>query len=87
MSFLHQREYLSEGDIVIVDCSHKCNVHITDDTNFSYYRRGLPFKYYGGNFIRFPARISVPSTGYWNVSLDLGGGQANIKYSFRFLKA
>jgi len=39
--------------------------------------------YYGGHSDRLPARITVAQDGYWNVTLDLGGGSASI----RFLKA
>jgi hypothetical protein len=86
MSFLHQREYLDEGDVVVVDCSHQCNVMLTTDNDFQNYRSGRAFHYRGGFFKRLPARIAVPHTGYWNITLDLGGGSANIKYSINVIK-
>ncbi|MGH6942448.1 DUF1883 domain-containing protein [Hypericibacter sp.] len=87
MSFLHDREYLSSGDVVQVESSHQCNVLVLDDTNFARYRRGERFEYFGGFYQRFPANISVPRTGYWNVTLDLGGGSATIRHGIRYLKA
>ncbi|MBS67596.1 MAG: hypothetical protein CMK98_04395, partial [Pseudomonas sp.] len=26
--------------------------------------------YHGGAFIKFPAKISVPSSGFWNITID-----------------
>lgn len=86
MDFIHAREYLNAGDTVIVDCSHECNVTVTDDLNFSNYRSGQQFRYHGGHYKRLPARVTVPSSGYWNVALDLGGGAANIRYNISYLK-
>jgi hypothetical protein len=34
-----------------------------------------------------PARIIVPYDGNWNVTIDLGGGGANIRYNIEYLKA
>jgi hypothetical protein len=86
MQFLHQREYLSAGDIVVVDCSHQCNVTLTTDTNFQKYRNHQAYEYYGGAYKKFPIRIAVPRTGNWNIVLDLGGGSARIKHSIRIIK-
>src|ERR1700719_4119898 len=36
--FIHAREYLHQGDVVIVDCDHQCNVRLMDDSDFSSYR-------------------------------------------------
>ena len=86
MSFIHAREYLEAGDVVVVDCDHQCNVCVMDDTNFNHYQSGQRFSFYGGFYRRLPARIGVPHAGYWNVTLDLGGGRANIRYSINYLK-
>jgi hypothetical protein len=87
MDFLHKREYLNAGDIVVVDCSHQCNVTLTTDANFRKYQNGQAFEYYGGAYKRFPVRIEVPRTGNWNISLDLGHGRsARIKHSISFIK-
>ncbi|AUT46998.1 DUF1883 domain-containing protein [Achromobacter sp. AONIH1] len=87
MDFLHKREYLHEGDVVVVDCSHRCNIWVTNDTNFSNYKNGRQYRGYGGGYTQLPARIPIPSTGYWNITLDLGGGSANIRHSIQILKA
>jgi hypothetical protein len=87
MDFMHSREYLNRGDVVVVDCSHRCNVMLTDDGNFQRYRQGAAFEYFGGHFDRLPARLRAPSSGFWNITLDLGGGSANIRYSMNVLRA
>ncbi len=84
--FIHSREYLSAGDVVVLDCDTQCNFMLTDDSNFSSYRSGKPYTYYGGKFEYFPAQITAPSTGYWNITIDLGGGRANIQYSLNVIK-
>lgn len=86
MNFIHAREWLEAGDIVIVDCSHQCNVRLTDDVNFQSLRRGGQHRYYGGFFKRFPARIQVPHDGNWNITIDLGGGRATIRHNIQYLR-
>ena len=87
MQFLHQREYLNEGDIVVVNCSNRCNIRLMSDSDFYSYRRGRSHRYHGGHYGRLPARIVVPGDGYWNITLDLGGGSASIQHSIGILKA
>ncbi|CAJ8563464.1 DUF1883 domain-containing protein [Burkholderia pseudomallei] len=86
MNFIHSRELLNEGDVVVVNCDYQCNVMLTTDSNFQRYRSGQRFEYFGGHYKRFPVRLRVPSTGHWNVTIDLGGGSANIRYSINFVK-
>jgi hypothetical protein len=87
MQFLHWRKFLNEGDVVVVECSHRCNIRLMGDHDFESYRRGGAHRYHGGFFERLPARIAVPGDGYWNVTLDLGGGSASIRHNIRFLRA
>ena len=70
MNFVHQREYLREGDTVVIQCSKTCNIRLMSDANFRSYRNGGRHTYHGGAFEDFPARIKVPSNGYWNITLD-----------------
>ena len=86
-NFIHAREHLDSGDSVVVNCDTQCNVILLTDTDFSSYRSGQCFHYHGGHFKRFPVRLSAPSSGYWNVIIDLGGGSANIRYSINWIKA
>ena len=86
MNFIHSREYLNRGDIVQLDCDIQCNFMITTDAAFSSYRCGGRFQYYGGHYQRFPARITVPHSDNWNITIDLGGGRANIRYNISVLR-
>lgn len=86
MDFIHSREYLNAGDVVVVDSNYKANVLLTDDHNFAQYRAGREFRYHGGHYVRFPVRIVAPSNGHWNVTIDLGGGGGNLKYSIRVVR-
>ena len=86
MNFMHGREHLQAGDSVIVDCDTQCNVCVMTDTEFANYRSGRNFRHLGGRYERFPIRITVPTSGYWNTTLDLGGASANIRYSITYTK-
>lgn len=70
MKFIHQREQLDEGDLVIIESSQPCNIRLMNDANFRAFRKGGKHSYHGGAFIRFPAKIRVPSSGNWNITLD-----------------
>ncbi|WP_405054290.1 DUF1883 domain-containing protein [Telmatospirillum sp.] len=87
MQFVHTREYLNRGDLVVVDCSHRCNIRLMSDPEFQSYRSGGRHRYFGGHYDRLPARIPVPEDGWWNITLDLGGGSASIRHNIRVLKS
>jgi len=86
MNFIHAREYLQQGDIVVVQSSHQCNIVLTTDGEFANYRSRGQFHAYGGHYKMFPARIVVPHTDYWDITLDLGGRSANVRYSFSYVR-
>ncbi len=70
MKFIHQREHLNEGDLVVIQSSGVCNIRLMNDANFRSFKNGGRHTYHGGAFDTFPARITVPSTGFWNITLD-----------------
>jgi len=82
---VHSRLFLKDGDVVEVDSDTQANVILLDDPNYSNYNAGRDYHYYGGFFTHFPARLVPPHSGYWNVVLDLGGGQATVRHSIRVL--
>lgn len=87
MSHIHSREHMNDGDLVRVQCSHQINVLLMDDSNYQAFKRGWRFTYYGGFYERFPANITVPHSGYWNVVLALPPGhRANIRYSINVIR-
>lgn len=82
---LHKRLSLNAGDVVEVGSDTQCNVMLMSDSEYSSYRSGRGFRGVGGFFKRFPARLSPPHAGSWNVVLDLGGGSATIRHSIRVI--
>ena len=93
MKFIHQREHLEEGDTVVIHCSQPCNIRLMNDANFRSFKNGARHNYIGGAFERFPARIPVPSTGFWNITLDTVTRRAisvtrkpKLEYSIRIVR-
>lgn len=93
MKFIHQREHLNEDDLVVIECSQTCNIRLMNDANFRSFKNGGRHTYHGGAFDRFPARITVPSTGFWNITIDTVSRRAvsvtrkpTFKYSIRIVR-
>ena len=82
---LHKRLFLKDGDVVAVTCDTQANVLLMDDSDYSNYKARRSYQYYGGFFTHFPARLTPPRSGYWNVVLNLGGGRATIRHSIRVI--
>ena len=83
--YLHQRLFLQDGDVVEVDSDVQANVILMDDSDYANYKQRRSHQYYGGFFTHFPARLTPPHSGYWNVVLDLGGGEASVRHSMRVI--
>jgi hypothetical protein len=82
---LHKRLFLKDGDVVEVLSDTQANVIMMGDSDYSNYKAGQSYQYYGGFYKRFPARLTPPHSGYWNVVLDLGGGKATVRHSMRVI--
>jgi hypothetical protein len=78
MKYIHQREHLNEDDIVVIECSQTCNIRLMNDANFRSFKNGGRHTYHGGAFDKFPAKISVPSTGFWNITIDTVTRKASV---------
>lgn len=85
MDFLHKKFFLKDTQTVEVMCSHQCNLLLLDDINFQYYKNGRKFSCYGGFYKQFPARLTPPFDGEWNVVLDIAGWSGTIEYSINVL--
>jgi hypothetical protein len=83
MKFLHWEVDAVEGTIVRVDLDAQANVMLLDDSNFSSYRHGCRFHYFGGLAKRTPVTLVPPYPGRWHVVVDLGGrvGRVNASVS------
>lgn len=93
MKFIHQREQLNEGDLVVIESSQPCNIRLMSDSSFRSFKNGGRHTYHGGAFDRFPAKIKVPSSGYWNITLDTVTRRAisvtrkpSMQYSIRIVR-
>lgn len=75
MKFVHQREHLNEDDLVVIECSQRCNIRLMSDANFRSFKNGGRHTYHGGQFDTFPAKITAPSTGFWNITIDTTGAK------------
>lgn len=87
VAFATERQQLKQGDLVVIECDHQCNIRLVDDDNFTQYKNGERHKYYGGFYRMFPARLVVPRDGYWNVVIDLGGNRAAAKYAINYIRS
>ena len=85
MRFIHQRRHLNKGEIVQVDCDTQCNFMLLTDADYAAYQQVRRFSYCGGTFKRFPARITVPETGDWNIIIDLAGAKEEIQYNITIM--
>jgi hypothetical protein len=86
MNFLQTDLWMGPDDEVQVDLDAQANVLLLDDSNFSLYRQGRPFSYYGGWTTRSPVRLSPPHQGRWNVVIDLGRRAGHVKATIRLLR-
>ncbi len=50
------------------------------DRDYAACRQVRRFKYHGGTFKRFPARLTVPESCPWNIIIDLAGAKGEIQY-------
>ncbi|WP_397453614.1 DUF1883 domain-containing protein [Pseudomonas sp. NA-150] len=93
MKFIHQREHLNEGDIVLIESSNTCNIRLMTDANFRSFKNGGRHIYHGGAFDKFPAKIVAPSSGFWNITIDTVTRGAisvtrkpNLKHSVKIIR-
>lgn len=76
----------SRGTVVEVTLSGSAaNVRLLDSANFQNYRSGRQHRYYGGLIRRSPARVVVPGSGYWHVTVDMQGLRGTTRSSIRII--
>lgn len=87
MKFQHfDLGHLTGGQIVVVTLSGTAaNVQLMDSSNFSSYRNGRRYRFFGGHAKRSPVRLQVPHSGHWHVAIDLGGYGGTIRSSVNVL--
>jgi hypothetical protein len=84
MSFLHyDLGFVKQGAVVLVTLDAQANVKLLDESNFRSYKRHERHEYFGGLAKKSPARITVPRSGNWYVTVDLGGYAGRVNASVR----
>lgn len=87
MDYLHSEFDLEAGDIMIVELEGKANVLLMDGSNFTDYKNGRPYHYFGGFAEKTPVRLPVPRNGHWHLVVDLGGYPGRVKAGVRVQKS
>ena len=78
--------YQARGNVVEVTLSGSAaNVRLLDSGNFQSYRSGRQHRYYGGLIRRSPARLVVPHSGNWHVTVDLQGLRGQTRSAVRVI--
>ena len=77
--------HLDKGKVIEVQLSAAANVRLMDSANYNHYKNGKQHRYYGGHVTRSSYRITVPSTGHWYLTIDLGGYAGKVRHSARVL--
>lgn len=87
MRFIHhQLGHLERGSVVEVTLrGSAANVRLMDSSNLSSYKNGRQHRYYGGLITRSPARLTVPSSGTWHVTVDMQGLRGETRSSVRVI--
>lgn len=76
--------YLKQNDTVkVIIEGTECNVILLNSVNFSNYKNGRKFQYYGGHCKHSPAIITVPHYDHWYLVVDSG----NVKVSVSVIEA
>lgn len=76
----------SRGTVIRVTLSGAAaNVFLVDSSNFSNYKNGRRYRYYGGQARRSPVHLTIPSSGHWYLVVDLGGFPGRVNYGVEVL--
>jgi hypothetical protein len=86
MNYFHQEYDAGPDDVIEVTLDGQANVILLDDLNFSHYRKGEFYRYYGGLAKHSPTRLVPPRLGKWHVVVDLGGYTGTIRVGVRLLQ-
>jgi hypothetical protein len=86
MQFIHNDlGYRRAGDVVEVTLTSGANVRLMDSSNFNAYRNGRPHRYIGGLARQSPVRLQIPSSGNWNVAIDMQGLRGSTRAGVRVI--
>ena len=78
---------LEGGETIEVTLNgNSANVKLMNSSNFSSYKSNRAHTYYGGHITRSPYNVTVPNSGRWYVTIDLGGFAGTFNSSVKILK-
>lgn len=81
MNYKYKSGQFNRGDVLSVELDKQANVILLDSINYSNFKNGRKYKYYGGLATQSPYKITVPSTGTWYIVVNLGGYAGTVRYS------
>lgn len=61
-----------------ITIKERANVRLIDASNLGNYGRGQRFRFQGGQALRSPIHLRVPSPDHWFAVIDLGGASGTI---------
>ena len=84
----HDLGYQPRGTVVeVMLAGSAANVRLMDSPNFQSYRSGRRHRYYGGLMRQSPARLSIPHSGHWHVTVDMQGLRGETRSAVRVIPA
>ena len=86
MNFVHTEFHGGPNDIALVTLDSQANAMLLSDSDFSAYRHGRSFEYFGGWTTHSPVRLVPPREGHWHVIVDLGGHAGTVQASVRIAR-
>lgn len=82
MYFLHYPLGQVAGAVAVVELSGTdANLMLPNDDVLASYKSGRRYAYCGSYYRQPPTRIGVPSSGRWNIVVELGGAAGNVSAS------
>lgn len=87
MKFTHyDLNFLQKGEVVEITLKgNAANVLLLDSINFSHYKNGRQYKYFGGHMTTSTSKLPIPNSGHWHVVIDLGGYVGSVESSVQVL--
>lgn len=78
--------YLAPKTIVTVTLSSIANVYLMDSQNYYRYSHDNSFNALGGRVTISPISFTVPTRKNWFLTIDLGGYDGNIRFSYKIVE-
>jgi hypothetical protein len=86
MKYLHYEFNIGSEDAIKVTLDKQANVLLLDSSNYSNYKNGTSYKYYGGLAKVSPTKLSPPYGGHWHLVIDLEGYTGSVTASVNIIK-